>query len=682
MSCSFASASIYRLPAIGLLQPQPAVVNLAGLVHISEYNPDCQNCPELDKLEFDFHVDCSGLVDVQGDGVNDTFDRTYVVEDPHLGINKVATSFQVELFDGAAFNPQKQPEFKSGACTVSATATLFLVGGGTISSVCADGKVCFVPIEDGAPPNSPPIVEIFALDGDTADLGTGNSIGYPGDPQYIRYKIKNNSSKSSFMPILEVTSDNVNVKAVYAGPDPAVATFNVSTGDGDDFPVAYADGTNNECVTLPASPGDSIDQSAQGSLSEIMPGGELIIEIRSRTWGNCGDGSCSKAVIDITGDVGAGMAVHLCVVANFMASSTTDNTGSGCTGGPLTPPEVPPCNDSGYQNEADQCFEDVDCDYEIPISGRLRWPASRHPKDVPSDELPPPIDHHPIAEGFQGAVFKMKTEGDKLFVVKYGDTTSSASLANSTVSDSPIDHHRTRVTETLELSSATTIGDTIDLKIGFAVVQKIDGVKSKPMLTVGSKSTPGSEAYNTFIALSDVWIDTTPRTRSELMSQVAAWMIEPATKQLFRAKLTPTNFTATAVGIELEFQLEAPLVGSEIQLSYDFRSFSRSGYEQECDDMTDNDMDGDIDCADSDCADHPACDDRTSGAGGAGATAVGAGGSTGPGAAASDDASGCSCGVVGSDSGERGSAAFGLFLLAAAAASRKKWRRSGRGRRA
>ena len=200
------------------------------------------------------------------------------------------------------------------------------------------------------------------------------------------------------------------------------------------------------------------------------------------------------------------------------------------------------------------------------------------------------------------------------------------------------------------------------------------------MMTVGSKTTPGSNAAHTFVGLSDVHIDSKPGLRAELMTQVSAWLYDAQNDKLVPASLTPTNFVTNATGMELEFEMIAPTAGDELRLAYDFRSYSRQDEEQECDDGKDNDDDGKTDCEDPDCSGHPSCGDSSSSAGGGGAVG-GAGGATAgaggsgvqqPGEPAADE--GCSCALVGADNDSSDAGWLGL-LLASAWLVRRRQRR-------
>jgi len=663
MSCGFASAKVYPLPTVALLAPNNAGVKLNALVHISSYNPDCQSCPGLDKLVFDFHVDCSGLVEVQGDGVNDTFDHTYEVDNPHLGINKVAVGFNVVLFDASEFSRTKQPKFQSGVCDVTATATLHLDNGGEILSTCKDGQVCFVPTTTKGNVTTP-LIEIIALEPDSDEPGTNNSIEYPGDPQVLRYKIMNRGG-TDFNGTLTVDSDNVNVKAVASnlpgGVDPNTFTFGLSEGDGDDFVVGQSvTGGAEECLPLPDQPGQSIGPSTTATLPAIPAGGDFIFEIYAASWGNCGDGSCSQAALSLVGTLDS-TPIKGCLTGNFMTSATTEATGNTCTGQATSPVGGLACSNAGQQNQAAGCEEDPECDPDVPLAGRLHWPSASQAKSKPP-VLAPPLDEKPVKEGFAGAVFTLKGDKDKLYVIKSADTESSKPKT-STVADLRVDHNLTRVSEELKLDSAVAMNDKVTLKVPFALVQKIDGKPSTPTMTVGSKTTPGSEAVHTFIALSDVHIDTKPGLRTELMTQVSAWMYDEQADKLIPAPLEAVDFKTTESGMELEFDLTAPIAGDDLRVSYDFRSFSREDYEQECDDRTDNDNDGKTDCDDPDCDGHPACDDSTSGAGGAGGgdASSGAGGDANGAIPTGDE--GCSCGLVGSPRGDQPLAGLAFLLL-------------------
>lgn len=665
MSCGFASAKVYPLPTVAAMFTQNnAGVKLNALVHISSYNPDCLSCPGLDKLVFDFHVDCSGLVEVQGDGAYDTFDHTYEVNNPHFGINQVAVGFNVVLFEPSEFSQTKQPKFQSGVCDVTATATLHLDNGGQILSTCKDGQVCFVPTTTKGNVTTPAI-ELIALEPDSDDPGSNNSIAYPGDPQVLRYKLINRSG-GDFTGSLTVASDNVNVKAVASnlpgGVDPNTFTFGLSEGDGDDFVVgqSLSGGGDDECLPLPDQPGQSIGPETTATFPPIPAGGEYIFEVRSATWGNCSDGSCSQAGLTITGTLNA-EPVKLCLSGNFMTSATTEATGNTCTGQTTTPLGGIVCSNAGQQNEAAGCEEDPECETDIPLAGRLHWPSASQAKNKPP-VLAPPLNENPVKEGFAGAVFTLKGNKDKLYVIKSGDTESSKPKT-STVTDLRVDHNLTRVSEEITLDSPVAKDDEVTLKVSFALVQKVDGKPSKPTMTVGSKTTPGSEAVHTFIALSDVHIDTKPGLRAELMSQVSAWMYDSQADKLVPAPLQPGDFKTTDSGMELEFDVTAPVGGDDLRISYDFRSFSREDYEQECDDLTDNDNDGQTDCDDSDCDGHPACDDPTSGAGGAGGGDASSGIGGGANGADPTDEDGCSCGLVGSPRGDQPLAALAFLLF-------------------
>lgn len=682
LSCGFASAEIYPLPKVALISPNNAGVKLNALVHISSFNPDCQNCPELDKLVFEFHVDCSGLVEVQGAGVNDVFDKTYEVNNPKLGINEVAVGFNVKLFEPSEFSPNKPPKFKSGVCDVTADATLHLVNGATLKSTCKDGQVCFVPTITTKGNVTKPVVELVALKADEDTAGTNNSIGYPGDGQKLRYRLTNNAT-TPFQGALEVKSDNVNVKAVASnlpmGADPETYTFGLSEGDGDDFVVGQSISNTGDdaCLPLPEQPGQSISPSTAVAIPTVMPGESVIFEVYSTTWGNCGDGSCSQAGLSIGGTVD-GKPIKLCLSGNFMTSATTDASGTACTGQPTSPVGSLACTTVGQQDEAGDCEQDPNCDPDGPMSA-LWVPAQNAAVKGQLKRVTAPIDAIPIKEGFPGASFRLSGDMHRLYVIKAVGTETSET-ATSTVKDQRVDHNLTRVSETLKFSSSLSKDQKVTIKVPWALVQSIEGKASVPMMTVGSKTTPGSNATHTFVGLSDVHIDSKPGLRAELMTQVSAWLYDAQNDKLVPASLTPTNFATNSTGMELEFEMIAPTAGDELRLAYDFRSYSRQDEEQECDDGKDNDDDGKTDCEDPDCSGHPSCGDSSSSAGGGGAVG-GAGGATAgaggsgvqqPGEPAADE--GCSCALVGADNDSSDAGWLGL-LLASAWLVRRRQRR-------
>lgn len=201
--------------------------------------------------------------------------------------------------------PVTVPAGPSRICDVEATATVTL-GDGMVLTAVSDSLACLAEPAPGMP--SEPRLDLELLGNPGAEVARA----HPGDQSLFTYRVTNNDPTDSFVGELTTRSLNTARLPGASGPmPPATGVFSISDPvQGDNFPLAFTDQLFEGCVLLPADP-------ANPAVPELLepivlgPGQSREIEIHSRSWGMCANGSCSRGTVAIEGsfsDETAGLA--------------------------------------------------------------------------------------------------------------------------------------------------------------------------------------------------------------------------------------------------------------------------------------------------------------------------------------------------------------------------------------
>ena len=204
-------------------------------------------------------------------------------------------------------------------CSVDSAATVKSTDGAEITGTGGGQVVCIV---DEAPtlPDTP------RLDLELLDPGPPIARVHPGDQSSHTFRLTNNDPTATFTGGLEAQTQNRSKVPLWVDSGvPGDGVFSPSDpGDADNFPIAFGDEIN-ACVPLPADPLAAIIPVIDRPIV-LAPGESTIVEILTRPWGMCSDGSCSQSKIEIIGDfsdVTAGLACTSFVTATDLAVPPT-----------------------------------------------------------------------------------------------------------------------------------------------------------------------------------------------------------------------------------------------------------------------------------------------------------------------------------------------------------------------
>ncbi len=204
-------------------------------------------------------------------------------------------------------------------CTVGSAATVTSTDGAEITGSGGGQVVCIV---DEAPtlPGTP------RLDLELLPPGPPIARVHPGDQSSHMFLLTNNDPTATFIGGLEAQTQNRSKVPLWVDSGvPGDGVFSPSDpGEADNFPIAFGDEIS-ACVPLPADPLAAAIPIIERKIV-LAPGESTLVEILTRPWGMCSDGSCSQSKIEIVGDfsdVTAGLACTSFVTATEIAVPAT-----------------------------------------------------------------------------------------------------------------------------------------------------------------------------------------------------------------------------------------------------------------------------------------------------------------------------------------------------------------------
>lgn len=227
--------------------------------------------------------------------------------------------------------PVTVPAGPARHCVLSANARLTTSDGMTLTE-SAGNVACLADPAPGMP--TQPRLDmrrVAGLDGDVARA-------HPGDPVGFVYQITNNDPAQSFSGTLTVDSLAESRMPGSSGPmPPGTAVVSVSDPvEGDNFAIELlagrfelpeGDPVVDGCIAL-GSPADPAIPSATLDI-DLAPLESTFVTVRSRSWGLCADGSCSRTTLSLDGAFSEGSTPFACTGEAFIVD-TSEPPRYGC----------------------------------------------------------------------------------------------------------------------------------------------------------------------------------------------------------------------------------------------------------------------------------------------------------------------------------------------------------------
>jgi MYXO-CTERM domain-containing protein len=405
----------------------------------------------------------------------------------------------------------------------------------------------------------------------------GAQLVKPGAPILTTYEITNWTDQT-FEAIFTIGSNNSNNPVIFepTSEDDAGYTYNLSEGEGDDFPMEIDSekGDYDPCFPLP-TPASSISPSA--SFEVNLPAmGSKTIEVYTRNWGNCEDGSCSGMLASIEGTFTDGTDNYGCAGGIIVVDSGGNGGGiEGCTDGG-NPSDVYPCE--GDEPEDDPCYEYV---FFAP-------------------------EHEPVGLRLSGV------DGMALAILLLGTDSDSGASAHETDVHN-ISANNGRIVEEIFLANAPGAGTEVVLVSSFKVqAGSPEGRGLITELSIGDKYSPDDTVAHSFIGLGEAVVAGVPNAMFQLQLQESIWAVDPTNGRSVEVPIESGGFVVDEEFYTVTIGFTVPESGANSYiLTHDMRAFVLAEFETDCADGADNDNDGLVDCDDDDCAAHPACTEDT-----------------------------------------------------------------------
>jgi MYXO-CTERM domain-containing protein len=620
-ACDLATPKTHILPvqSATAASGQITLADFPGFVFQQTYNPDNQACP-TSTATLELFADCTDLVGKPSSELTTTFEESFPVDDLHEGINNLDLTLEWEFWDEGSFGDPGTLE--SGYCQVWGTLLVEQASGITTVECGNQTKICFEGEVIDSNGVAHPRIELTNTSLKTQNNG-GAQLVKPGAPILTIYTLTNWTDQA-FDGVFTVGSNNSNNTVVFEpnSENDAGYTYTLSEGEGDDFPMEIVPdkGEHDPCFPLP-TPATSIDPT--GSITIKLGAGKTqTIEVYTRSWGNCANGSCSGISATVTGELQTGIPLNGC--AGGLVIVSDDGVGDDCPDGGV-PSIVIPCEEDAPEDTV--CYEYV-----------LLLPS-----------------HSTAGLRLQGT-----NNGTDLAVFLDGTDASSGSATHE-IDVHNISETQGRIKEDIHLGSAPSAGTTIELISTFKTqAGNGEGLAAITELSIGDKYSPDETVAHSFIGLGEAVVAGSPNAMFQLQLQESIWAIDPVNGETVEVPIESGGFEVvdeTVYTVTIRFIVPESEAVSYV-LTHDIRAFALTDFEVDCSDETDNDNDGLIDCDDDDCAQHPACAEDT----GPGQTDSGDGDP-------SDDSGdeGCGC----SSQPNKSSGILGLFMVALVLCRRK-----------
>lgn len=203
------------------------------------------------------------------------------------------------------------------------------------------------------------------------------------------------------------------------------------------------------------------------------------------------------------------------------------------------------------------------------------------------------------------------SEPDLSTVVLLDETSFSVPTGRKTATAKNLSPKVGRIESTIDAAAQSwTPGSTIEITETFNLFPKED---SSPYtierLEMGPKATGPQHDGSYFLGMGQVWLSSSPYTVFDVMYQGSVWTKDPASKRFERQTIESFHFDTVGDKLTVTYSFKAPSYQPErVYLMHDVNGYERKGVELACDDNTDDDNDGFVDCDDSDCAGESVCD--------------------------------------------------------------------------
>ena len=218
-------------------------------------------------------------------------------------------------------------------CNVVGNATVTL-SNGVVLNATGDTAVCIVEPS----PSDPTVPRL-----DLQPLTPSVVESHPGDHGRFMFRITNNDPVESFIGTLEANSKQTSrLPLQIGGPSsPDAGPFAVSEPfSGDNFPIAWGDEMMDPCLPLPPDPHNPAVPTIARDIV-LAPGESMDVELVTRSWGMCADGSCSEKVLVYEGLFSDGSPGFACTGVAFGANSDIMPAYDCLDGGAVTKEETP-----------------------------------------------------------------------------------------------------------------------------------------------------------------------------------------------------------------------------------------------------------------------------------------------------------------------------------------------------
>ncbi len=216
----------------------------------------------------------------------------------------------------------------AGEYAVRGRATVSYSDGTTLTQF-GDTVVCLV---DPAPGN--PTVPRLDLELITPSFPRAAA----GDQSVSMYKVTNNDPTKTVTLTAFATSKQIGLRPRQGNE--THGAFSLSAPFGDDFPIMF---DPSGCITLPDHPFTQAEISK--SVTPIMPGQSVIIQVGIRSYGQCASGSCSESTLRVEGTFSDGTPAKGCAgIAGYVDTTMPTQT---CT------PRVDDCNHNNIPDALD-----------------------------------------------------------------------------------------------------------------------------------------------------------------------------------------------------------------------------------------------------------------------------------------------------------------------------------------
>ncbi|MEL7060595.1 MAG: hypothetical protein AAGN46_11260 [Acidobacteriota bacterium] len=293
----------------------PTTVQALLYLGITEFPAGSGLCPPPPFfVDFDLTITCTP----EGD-------TTAVIEDVEVSRGYNEIDLVVDL-------PSGPPRL----CTIDGAAEVSF-SDGTTATASGGTQICLV--EEAPTLPGIPRLELESLVPELARV-------HPGDQASHRVRLTNNDPISTFFGGVDVDMVNRSLLPLVGPPmPPGHGLFGIADPVGDHFPIAFGDELN-VCLPLPPMPQLVPIPMLQRDL-ELLPGQSVELEVVSRPWGMCAEGSCGQGsmLFDGTfGDATPGFACLGFVTATELAAPPSfawPDAGESALVGLPPLPEVP-----------------------------------------------------------------------------------------------------------------------------------------------------------------------------------------------------------------------------------------------------------------------------------------------------------------------------------------------------